>query len=79
MQNYTYFLPVLAYQVNKRHKFLNRLFFVKDEERTSYENINTCVILVTICVCVFSALEVATYFFYLTKVRILEVWPLTFN
>ena len=57
-----------AYQVNKRHAFLQRLIYVKEEEITSYENMSTCVITVTACVCVFSLVEVVTYFLYLFKV-----------
>ena len=47
-----------AYQVNKRHAFLQRLIYVKEKEMTSYENMNTCVTTVTTCVLVFSHLEV---------------------
>ena len=58
-----------AYQVNQRHQFLLRVIPVKEEEVTSYENINTCVTSVTACVCVFSLIEVGTYFLYLNVVR----------
>ena len=58
-----------AYQVNKRHAFLQRLIFVKKEEVTSYENMNTCVTTVTACVLVFSLLEVISY--YLSKKLVL--------
>ena len=61
-------ISMLAYQVNKRHAFLQRLIYVKEEEVTSYENMNTCVTTVTACVCVFSLMEVVTYFLYLFKV-----------
>ena len=54
--------------MNQRHQFLERLISVKEEEVTSYQNINTCVTLVTACVCVFSLMEVITYFLYLFKV-----------
>ena len=57
-----------AYQVNKRHALLQRLIYVKDEEVTSYENMHTCVTTVTACVCVFSLMEVISYFLYLFKV-----------
>ena len=33
----------------------------------SYENMNTCLLTVTLCVCVFSLLEVASYILYLFK------------
>ena len=58
-----------AYQVNKRHALLQRLIYVKDEEVTSYENMNTCVTAVTACVLVFSIMEVVSYFLYLFKVH----------
>ena len=57
-----------AYQVNKRHAFLQRLIYVKEEEVTSYENVHTCVTTVTACVLVFSLLEVISYYLYLFKV-----------
>ena len=53
--------------MNKRHQFLESFSGVKDEEMISYENMNTCLITVTLCVCVFSLLEVASYFLYLFK------------
>ena len=56
--------------MDKRHRFLERLITVKDEEVTSHENIHTCLLTVTVCVLVFSVLEVASYFLYLSKVRI---------
>ena len=58
----------LAYQVTRRHEFLEKLIGVKEEEVTSYQNMNTCVTTVTACVCVFSLMEVITYFLYLFKV-----------
>ena len=61
-------ISMLAYQVNKRHAFLQRLIYVKDEEVTSYENMNTCVTTVTACVLVFSLMEVISYYLYLFKV-----------
>ena len=66
-------ISMLAYQVNKRHAFLQRLIYVKDEEVTSYENMNTCVITVTACVFVFSILEVVSYFLYLFKVQFYSI------
>ena len=54
--------------MNKRHNFLIRLISVKDEEVTSYNNMQTCVTNITVCVCVFSALEIISYFLYLHKV-----------
>ena len=71
---YTYYFNILlnismsAYQVNKRHAFLQRLIHVKEEEVTSYENMNTCVTNFTICVGIFSLMEVIAYFLYLYKV-----------
>ena len=59
---------MLAYQVNKRHAFLQRLIYVKEEEVTSYENMSTCVTTVTACVLVFSLLEFISYYLYLFKV-----------
>ena len=41
---------------------------VKDEEVTSYQNMNTCVTTVTTCFLVFSLLEVISYYLYLFKV-----------
>ena len=61
-------ISLLAYQVNKRHAFLKRLINVKEEEVTSYENMNTCVTTVTTCVLVFSLMEVISYYLYLFKV-----------
>ena len=54
--------------MNKRHNFLIRLISVKDEEVTSYDNMHSCVTNVTVCICVFSVMEVVTYFLYLFKV-----------
>lgn len=53
--------------MNKRHKFLESFSGVKDEEVISYENVHTCMLTVTLCICVFSLLEVASYFLYLFK------------
>ena len=57
-----------AYQVNKRHHFLEWLIVVKEEEVKSYNNMNTCVTTVTACVGVFAVMEVIAYFLYLFKV-----------
>ena len=57
-----------AYQVNKRHHFLEWLIYVKEQEVISYNNMNTCVTAVTACVGVFAVMEVLTYFLYLYKV-----------
>ena len=62
-----------AYQVNKRHAFLQRLIFVKKEEVTSYENMNTCVTTITACVAVFSIMEAVSYFLYLFKVQFYSI------
>ena len=61
-------ISMLAYQVNKRHFFLQRLINVKEEEVTSYNNMNTCVTVVTACVGVFAVMEVLAYFLYLYQV-----------
>ena len=37
---------------------------------TSHENIHTCLLTVTVCVLVFSVMEVVSYFLYLKWVRI---------
>ena len=66
-------ISTLAYQVNKRHAFLQRLINVKDEEVTSYENMKTCLITITACVLVFSILEVVSYFLYLFKVHFCSI------
>ena len=58
----------LAYQVENRHKFLDRLITVKNEELTSYENMYTCMIIVTVCICVFSIMEVVSFFTYMNFV-----------
>ena len=58
-----------AYQVNKRHNFLMWLITVKDEEQTSYDNMQACVTNITVCICVFSVMEVISYFIYLLKVE----------
>ena len=59
----------IAYQVNQRHAFLKWLITVKDEEVTSHENINNCLVTVTTLLCVFSVMEVAAYFIYAKLVR----------
>ena len=53
--------------MNKRHQFLESFSGAKDEEMISYENMHTCLLTVTVWVCVFSLLEVASYFLYLFK------------
>ena len=57
-----------AYQVDKRHRFLERLITVKEEEVISHENIHRCLLTVTVCVLVFSVMEIASYFLYLNVV-----------
>ena len=57
-----------AYQVNSRHNFLMRISYVKDKEVTSYENMHACVTWVTACICVFSVMEVVSFFLYYLKV-----------
>ena len=54
--------------MTRRHEFLEKLIGVKEEEMTSYQNMHTCVTTVITCVCVFSLMEVITYFLYLFKV-----------
>ena len=56
--------------MQKRHKFLERLITVKDEEVISYENMHNCLVNVTVSVFVFSVMEVASYFTYLNFVSI---------
>ena len=63
-------LLLSAYQVDKRHRFLERLITLKEEEMTSHENIHTCLLTVTVCVLVFSVMEIASYFLYLNVVSI---------
>ena len=63
--------------MDKRHKFLERLITVKDEEVTSYENMNACLITVTVCVIVFSVLEVTSYFTYLNYVSNVKILIIT--
>ena len=69
----------------KRHKVLKRLFEdegfnygtasavtnPRNEEVTSFENMKNVVFSGTICISLFSAMEVATYFLYLNKVTYL--------
>ena len=62
-------LSLSAYQVNKRHEFLEQLIGVKEEEVISYEHMHSCLVVVTSCICSFSVLEVLTYFLYLFKVK----------
>ena len=62
------FIVILAYQVNKRHEFLEQLIGVKAEEIVSYEHMHTCLVTVTFCICSFSVLEVFAYFLYLFQV-----------
>ena len=54
--------------MNKRHEFLDWLLRVKEEEETSYNNVNSCVATVTTCVFIFSVLEILSYFLYLFQV-----------
>ena len=56
--------------MNQRHQFLERFITVKDDEVISYENMNTCLLTVTVCFCVFSVLEVTCYYLYLNIVSI---------
>ena len=53
--------------MTKRHQFLESFSGAKEEEMISYENMHTCLLTVTLCVCVFSLLEVASYFLYIFK------------
>ena len=66
-------LSFSAYQVNKRHEFLEQLIGVKEEEVTSYEHMHSCLVAVTACICSFSVLEVLAYFLYLFKVKQLKL------
>ena len=54
--------------MNKRHEFLEQLIGVKAEEIVSYEQMHTCLVTVTSCICSFSVLEVFAYFLYLFQV-----------
>ena len=65
--------------MNKRHNFLMWLITVKDEEQTSYDNMQACVTNITVCICVFSVMEVISYFIYLLKVETLSVRYCTFT
>ena len=56
--------------MNKRHEFLDWLLRVKEEEETSYNNVNSCVVTITTFVFCFSVLEILSYFLYLFKVRL---------
>ena len=76
MSTQSFLISSLAYQVDKRHKFLERLITVKDEEVTSYENMNACLITVTACVIMFSVLEVASYFTYLNYVNNAKIFTM---
>ena len=58
--------------MDKRHKFLARLITVKDDEVISFENMHTCLLTVTVCVCLFSIMEVASYFTYMNFVSMLR-------
>merc|ERR1711911_260972 len=56
-----------AYQVQRSH-YPRTITGLKDGEETSYENCQQCLVVITSCLCVFSALEVAGYFIYLNYV-----------
>ena len=56
--------------MTRRHEFLEKLIGVKEEEVTSFENMHSCLVTVTSCICVFSVFEVLSYFLYLFKVLI---------
>ena len=52
---------------------MERLITVKNDEVTSFENMNTCLLPVTVCVIIFSVMEVATYFTYVNLVSNLKI------
>ena len=56
--------------MNQRHQFLEWLISVKEQEVTSYQNMHNCVTNLTACVCVFSLMEIVTYFLYLFTVGV---------
>ena len=63
--NFKLFLP--AYQVKRSH-FPRTITGLKPGEETSYENSQQCLVVITSCLCVFSVMEVVSYFIYLTYV-----------
>merc|ERR1712046_113551 len=55
------------YKINLRHTLLTRCIGAKKEEEDSLSNCNTLMITVTVCMIVFSILEVAMYLLYNRK------------
>ena len=52
------------YNIKKRHELLERSIGVKTEEEDSFSSSNTLMITVTVCMIVFSALEIGLYLLY---------------
>ena len=52
------------YNIKKRHELLGRSIGVKTEEEDSFSSSNTLMITVTVCMIVFSALEIGLYLLY---------------
>ena len=63
-----FFYFVLVGKINERHLFLKRLIDIKPDEAISYENCNELVMVVSICLLVFTALETLFYFLFNCKV-----------
>ena len=55
-----------------RHKFLAATFGTKPEEDRSYENSHKLMITTTVCMISFLVLEIAFYFLYNRKVRVIH-------
>ena len=60
----------LDFKIKQRHELLARTIGVKEEEEASLSASNTLVITMTVCMIVFSILEVALYLLYNRKVQI---------
>ena len=52
------------YNIKKRHELLKTSIGVKTEEEDSFSSSNTLMITVTVCMIVFSALEIGLYLLY---------------
>ena len=63
------FFSYSDYKIRQRHDLLSRTIGVKIEEADSLSNSNTLMITVTVCMIVFSILEVALYLLYNRVVR----------
>ena len=63
----------IGYQVESRHLFLEMLTGALPEEKQSYDNINTCILVSTILMVFTSIMEALTFYLYNNKVILTSV------